>query len=188
MLRKTVPWFAFLLVLSLAACGGPRTMMMKMMGMGDMASALHNMDYVMKDLKTGAERRQHMMAKQSKAIETGKKLFNDAKLGTATKGVSCNSCHPGGDTTGGTAQVPMRQYQMPIPSLIGASATFPKYKPPNDAVISLQQMNNNCNKMFMGGKGLQLGSEEARYLAAYVALLSNGQEVSVGQSRMKMMK
>jgi cytochrome c peroxidase len=29
-------------------------------------------------------------------VEKGKALFNDAKLGGGTSGVSCNSCHPDG--------------------------------------------------------------------------------------------
>jgi len=78
--------------------------------------------------------------------------------------------------------VPKRSCRLPIPSLVGAASTFPKYKIPNDAVITLQQMHNNCIRMSMGGKRLPLNSPESFYLAAYVASLSNGEEVQVGGS------
>ena len=81
---------------------------------------------------------------QQKVLELGQTLYNDPKLGNASKGVSCNSCHPDGGTTGGTVKVPMRSYQLPIPSLIGAAAAFPKYKIPNNSVITLEQSRISC--------------------------------------------
>ncbi len=72
-------------------------------------------------------------------------------------------------------------YILPIPTLVGAAAHFPKYKVPNDEVITLQQMNNNCIRMFMAGKRLPLNSPETYYLAQYVTSLSNGDEVTVGE-------
>lgn len=94
--------------------------------------------------------------------------------------MACSSCHPGGGTTGGEAQIPMREFKMPIPSLVGSASSFPKYKIPNDDVITLQQMNNNCIQMFMGGHGLKLDSPDAWALEMYVASLSNGETVTVG--------
>ena len=69
---------------------------------------------------------------------------------------------------------------MPIPSLVGAASSFPKYKIPNNAVITLQQMNNNCIRMFMSGEGLDLNTPAAWSLETYVASLSNGEIVQVG--------
>lgn len=172
------------LTISLASCGMMQTTMMKMMGMGDMAAGLHNMDKVM---KTKSEQLiPHINSIQESTLAYGKQLFSDPKLGGATQGVSCNSCHPNGGTTGGEAQIPMRQYRMPIPSLIGAGSTFPKYKVPNATVIGLKEMNNNCNRMFMGAKGLKLDGREGIALEAYVKSLSNGEIFEVGKSRMKM--
>ncbi len=108
----------------------------------------------------------------AKAIEKGKALFNDAKLGKT--GTSCNSCHPGGDTSGGQVM------GMEIPSLKGAAATFPKYKMPAKSVITLEQMNNMCIKMIMEGEPLKLGGDESVALATYVTSLSNGVKVQVG--------
>ncbi|RMD96771.1 MAG: hypothetical protein D6814_10775 [Calditrichaeota bacterium] len=158
--------------LGFSSCG----MMAKMMGMGDLMNAMNNMDRVM--AMKPSEMRHYVSQKNQAAMTRGKALFNSTALGS--NGLSCNSCHPGGGTTGGEAQVPMRKYKMPIPSLIGAAATFPKYKIPNDEVITLQQMDNNCIRMFMGGKGLELNSADAFALESYVASLSNGEEVTVG--------
>jgi len=109
----------------------------------------------------------------TKVIEKGEALFNDTKLGKT--GTSCNSCHPGGGTTGG------QMMGMEIPTLKGAAATFPKYKKPAKRVITLSQMNNMCIEMIMEGKPLKLGSDEAVALVAYVTSLSNGVKVQVGE-------
>ena len=156
------------------------SMMAKMMGKGDLMGAMENMDKVMKDMPMD-ERMPYMNEIQAATLNEGKALFSDASLGK--NGQSCNSCHPGGSTTGGEAQVPMRDYKIPIPNLAGAAATFPKYKVPNDRVITLQEMNNNCIKMFMGGKALGLESEESIALNMYVSSLSNGEAVNVQASR-----
>lgn len=147
---------------------------------GTMDEAMENMSNVMgMDM---AARRQHMMEAEQFAMESGQDLFNDATLGT--NGQTCNSCHPAGATTGGEAQIAKKMghgpYILPIPSLIGAAARFPKYKVPNDEVITLPMMNNNCIRMFMKGKRLPLESPESYYLAKYVTSLSNGDVVEVG--------
>lgn len=108
----------------------------------------------------------------AKAIEKGEALFNDTKLGKT--GTSCNSCHPGGGTSGG------QMMGMEIPTLKEAAATFPRYKKPAKRVITLSQMNNMCIEMIMEGEPLKLGSDEAVALAAYVTSLSNGVKVQVG--------
>lgn len=136
-----------------------------------------------------------MMGSQQGTVEKGKELFNSTKL--STNGQSCNSCHPGGGTTGGMVQTPMKSeltgkpYDLPVPSLVGAAATFPKFKVPNGRVVGLREMNNNCVMMFLGAKPLPLGSEEAIALADYVTTLSKGEEVDPGkipEMMQKMMK
>ena len=67
-------------------------------------------------------------AELTKVLNQGKAIFNDPKLGKS--GMSCNSCHPNGGTTGG------QMMGMAIPTLKGAAATFPKYK------ASSQRCNN----------------------------------------------
>ncbi len=112
-------------------------------------------------------------AELAKAIEKGKALFNNTKLGKT--GTSCNSCHPGGETSSGQVM------GMEIPTLKGAAATFPKYKSPAKRVITLSQMDNMCIDMIMEGKPLELGSDESVALAAYVTSLSKGVKIKVGE-------
>jgi len=155
--------------------------------MKQLQMAMENMAKVMLDMPM-AERPKYMMQKQSAAMANGKGLFNKT-LGRNAQ--TCNSCHPGGGSTGGEAEIPMKgrfpmNPKLPIPTLVGAGASFPKYKVPNDAVITLAQMNNNCIKMFQMGDGLDLNSPDARDLATYVSSLSDGEEVAVG--KMEMMK
>jgi thiosulfate dehydrogenase len=143
--------------------------------------SLANFDKVMGMGK--GEAKPYIMKKRSEALTIGRELFQDARLGV--NGRSCESCHPGGTTTGGEAEIPKRMghgpYRLPIPSLVGAAARFPKFKVPNDEVITLEMMHNHCIRMFMRGKRLPLNSPEAFYLAEYVTSLSNGDLVDVGR-------
>ena len=152
------------------------SMMAGMMGMGDLMGAMENMDEVMEGMSL-EERQARMMQRQSEMLAYGGNLYQDANLGS--NGQTCASCHPGGGTTGGEAQVPMTDMRLPIPPLVGAAASFPKFKVPNDRVITLGQMNNNCIKMFMQGDPLELNSRESIALEMYVTSLSNGERVEV---------
>ncbi len=173
MSRRVGAVFGCVLTASLVSgCG----MMAGMMGMGDLMSSMENMDKVMMDMSM-EERQAHMMNKQGEALAYGGQLFKDRSLGS--NGQTCSSCHPGGGTTGGEAQIPMTEMKIPVPSLVGAAAKFPKFKVPNNEVITLSQMDNNCIKMFMQGKALDLKSKESIALAMYVSSLSNGEQVQV---------
>lgn len=111
-------------------------------------------------------------AELTKALNRGKTLFSDAKLGKT--GSSCNTCHLGGKTTGGRAM------EMTIPSLEGIAGTFPKYKSSAKDVITLQMMNNICIEKIMKGKPLALDSKDSIALVAYVTFLSNDAKIQVG--------
>ncbi len=188
MLRRTMTLVLALSALSLFACGtharykkeelGPRVQ-------GSMDDAVGNIKSMM-SMKPD-QMKKAVMAKQQEAMKVGEQLFHDPELGNGDKGQACASCHPGGGTTGGEAEIPKRMghgpYILPIPTLIGAAAHFPKYKVPIDEVITLQQMNNNCIRMFMGGKRLEMDSPESYYLAVYVSSLSNGEEVDVARTK-----
>lgn len=160
--------------LSTWGCGA----MAKMMGMGDMMDSMNNMDKVM--ALQPQQMREHVLERQAAALKRGQALFESPTLGGAREGVSCNSCHEGGGTNGGQARARNLDRDLAIPTLLGAAGRFPRYTAPYDAVTTLQQMNNYCNRMFMGGKGLALNSAEAWALEAYVASFSNGKTVSVG--------
>ena len=146
---------------------------------GKIDDSLANMDRVL-----GMENAvSYMRDKTEEARVAGRRLFEDPILGS--NGRSCESCHPGGATTGGEAELPKNMghgpYRLPIPSLVGAAARFPRFKAPNDDVITIEMMNNNCIRMFMKGKRLPLKSPESFYLAQYITSLSNGDTVQVGK-------
>lgn len=148
--------------------------------------AMKNMDRFMASKEAMMKLPKHLKETQEKAIKYGEELFN-SKTTLSANGQACASCHPGGGTTGGEAETPMKSevtgktYKLPIPSLIGAAATFPKYKVPNDAVITVGDMANNCIMMFMGAQPLDPKSTEFKALSAYVTSLSNDDKVSVGE-------
>jgi thiosulfate dehydrogenase len=135
---------------------------------------------------------QSMMSKQKGSVEHGKELFNSTAL--STNGQSCSSCHPGGGTAGGTVQTPMKSemtgkpYDLPVPSLVGAAATFPKFKVPNDRVITLPEMSNNCIMMFMAAQPLPLDSQESVDLTAYLTSLSKDEKLEPGKMPEMMQK
>ncbi|MFQ5719074.1 MAG: c-type cytochrome [Acidobacteriota bacterium] len=150
------------------------------------SGAMKNMDKYMGNMEAMRTKLpQAMMSKQKAAIARGKELFNDTKL--STNGRACATCHPGGATTGGTVTTPMKSeltgkpYELPVPSLAGAAATFPKFKVPNDRVITLPEMDNNCIMMFMGAQPMPLQSDESRALASYITTLSDGEAIEVGK-------
>jgi len=165
--------FAAAMALTLVACDSMQSKASSSAMQGDQSMqamidmAMQNMGKVM--MMSPSERQRYVMSQTQGSIDHGKALFASASLGT--NGFSCATCHPGGGTTNG--KVPMGNMQMGIPSLKGAAATFPKFKPGNNAVITLPDMNNNCIVMFEKGKPLLLDSKEARDLAAYVSTLSN---------------
>ena len=129
--------------------------------------AMENMKTIM--MMPEEDRMKHMKEVQQASLSNGTELFKDTNLGT--NGQSCNGCHVAGGTTGGQVEM-MPGMKMPIPGLRGVAQQYPKFKIPNDSVITLAEMNNNCLVMFQKGKPLTLGSRESRDLAAYVASLS----------------
>jgi cytochrome c len=131
-----------------------------------MSGPMDNMKRIM--MMPEADRMQYVQNSTKDSLAHGAELFQDTKLGT--NGQSCNSCHINGGTTGGKVEM-MPGMKMPIPDLHASAATYPKFKVPNDAVITLTEMNNNCIVMFQMGQPLPLDSQESRDLAAYVTSL-----------------
>lgn len=189
---KAILAFGAAVVLGLSGCAtAPKPQPVEANPPLKMGEALENIDMGMKMMGNMEMMMETVMSRQREALTLGQQLFNDPALSGATRGMSCNSCHPGGGTTGGEAEIaPMMGYpgwKIPIPDLHGSSATFPKFKVPNASVISLAQMNNNCLVMFVGGeKRLPLNGKESHALALYVTSLSEGQMVAPG--KMGMMK
>ena len=131
-----------------------------------MSGPMANMKRIM--MMPKADRMKYVQTATKGSLTRGEARFSDAKLGT--NGQACSSCHIGGGTTGGKVEM-MPGMKMAIPDLHGSGATYPKFKVPNDAVITLSEMNNNCIMMMQKGKPLGLGSQDARDLSAYVSSL-----------------
>ncbi|MDT8310849.1 MAG: hypothetical protein RQ732_05330 [Methylophaga sp.] len=142
--------------------------------------AMGNMKEFM--MLSSQDRQSYVMKTQQDSLKHGEAIFASASLGS--NGFTCATCHPGGKTTGG--KVPMGKMEMAIPSLVGVAATFPKFKPGNDAVITLAEMNNNCVVMFMKGQPIPLGSANARDLAFYITNLSKSVPLTPGKQNMEM--
>lgn len=123
---------------------------------------LVNMNRYMKLNET--ERMAVMRQGEQSALARGQALFNDARLGSS--GLNCAACHPNGGTAGG--KVGIGEHEVAIPSLLDVAQRYPRYKPLNDRVITQTEMQNNCVAMFLKGKPLASGSQEAADLTYYV--------------------
>lgn len=194
--RKGSIWGVAMLLLLAVSVGAEVTHKAKPLEQADMEmmknGAMKNMDKYMASMEAMKKLPMRMKSAQEASMQLGKELFNSTAL--STNGRSCATCHPGGGTTGGEVETPMKSevtgkpYRLPVPTLVGSAATFPKYKVPNDKVITIQHMANNCIMMFMAAKPLNLGSEESSHLAAYLTSLSNGEKIEVGKMPEMMMK
>lgn len=98
------------------------------------------------------------------AFKRGEALFNDTRLGST--GLNCAACHPGGNTAGG--RVGMGSHEVDIPSLMGVSSRYPRFKPLDGRVITQSEMQNNCIRMFLKGQPLASGTREAADLTLFV--------------------
>ena len=127
-----------------------------------------------------------MMAMKPQTLEEsmarGTKLFNDTTLGMNKSGQSCASCHSVGGTVGGASEMKWKGMKMKvaIPTLKGAAAHFPKPMGPMKKVVSLAGMSNMCIMTFLNGRPLDLNSQEAIDLAAYVTSFSKGRRLDPG--------
>lgn len=116
------------------------------------------------------------------SLKRGEKLFNDNTLGNNSTGTSCASCHPKGGSSGGAADMEWKGQAMKvaIPTLIGASASFPKPIGPMKVVSTVGGQNNMCIMTFLKGSPLDLNTREAVDLEAYVYSLSKGRKIDMG--------
>jgi len=119
------------------------------------------------------------------SIKRGEKLFNDNTLGKNSTGTSCATCHPKGATSGGAAEMEWKGQTMKvaIPTLIGSAASFPKAIGPMKVVNTVGGQNNMCIMTFLKGTPLDLNSQEAVDLEAYVYSLSNGKKIELGAKK-----
>ena len=119
------------------------------------------------------------------STERGRRLFNDTTLGMNSSGQSCASCHSEGGTVGGASEMTWKGMKMKvaIPTLKGAAAHFPKPMGPMKKVVTLAGMSNMCIMTFLKGRPLDLNSQEATDLEAYVTSFSVGRRLSPGAEK-----
>ncbi len=119
------------------------------------------------------------------SVQRGEKLFNDTTLGNNSTGTSCYTCHPKGGSLGGAADMEWKGMAMKvaIPTLIGAAASFPKPIGPMRIVSTVGGQNNMCIMTFLKGTPLDLNSQEAVDLEAYVYSLSKGKKIEPGAKK-----
>ena len=98
------------------------------------------------------------------SIERGKKLFYDTTLGKNTTGTSCATCHPKGGSSGGAAEMEWKGQTMKVVNTVGGQ-------------------NNMCIMTFLKGTPLDLNSQEAIDLGAYVYSLSKGKKIDMGAKK-----
>ena len=172
-----VPVLAMSMVGGLWACGEMKSMPMG--GKMGMMSPYLPEDKVM-------AMKQMMMTMQPDTLEAsterGKKLFNDTTLGMNKSGQSCASCHSEGGTVGGASEMEWKGMKMKvaIPTLKGAAPHFPKPMGPMKAVVTLGGMNNMCIMTFLKGMPLDLNSQAATDLTAYITTFSEGRRLEPG--------
>lgn len=85
-------------------------------------------------------------------VAKGKALYNDPKLGGATRGKSCASCHP---ESSAARWLNKKEY-----SIMGNKAK------------SLEEAVNICIQNAMGGKGLDPKGQEMKAIVAYIKSLA----------------
>ena len=119
------------------------------------------------------------------SVRRGEKLFNDNTLGKNSTGTSCSTCHPKGSSSGGAAEMEWKGQTMKvaIPTLIGSAASFPKAIGPMKVVNTVGGQNNMCIMAFLKGTPLDLNTQEAIDLEAYVYSLSNGRKIDMGAKK-----
>lgn len=119
------------------------------------------------------------------STERGKKLFNDKTLGNNTTRKSCATCHKGGGTIGGAAEMTWKGKTMKvnIPTLKGAASHFPAVRGPMKAVVDLAGMNNMCIMTFLKGTPLNKNSQASTDLVAYVSSFSKGKKLQPGAKK-----
>ena len=175
------------MLLVIAGCAGMKAEATKMPQMSA-GGGQGMMDiYVPKDKVM--KMRQMMMKMQPDTLEDatvrGEKMFNNTKLGQNTTGQSCASCHSGGGSVGGAAEMKWKGMSMKvaIPTLKGAAAHFPAVRGPMKKVADLGDMNNMCIMTFMKGRPLNKHMQPAVDLQAYVASLSVHKRYNPGGSK-----
>ncbi len=110
----------------------------------------------------------------AKSVAQGRQIFLHETFGG--RGLTCNSCHTGAGL--GPTRLPGRSFQ--APSLANAAAVFPRFKPREGKVITLEDEIHGCIQGAIGGKPPTYDSDTMRALTTYITSLSQGKRVDMG--------
>jgi cytochrome c len=122
-----------------------------------------NIDRFMK--LSEAERAQQVKHAATQSLKRGQELFSSSRLGAL--GLSCQSCHANGGTSGG--KIGVGDHELPIPSLKGVAKRYPRFNAATGRVITQTEMQNNCIAMFMKGERLPTAGADAADLTHFVS-------------------
>jgi thiosulfate dehydrogenase len=106
-------------------------------------------------------------------VKRGKAAFFDSGLGT--NGMSCANCHVNTRAKNRTAE------PQPIVPLAGVAATYPRYRPAMDRVVTLEQQINWCLEKKLNGSPLPLDDQTIVALSCYLTFLSEGKKIAVAK-------
>jgi thiosulfate dehydrogenase len=109
---------------------------------------------------------QAAQAALQQAVQKGADLFAHESFGGAG---TCETCHVNGGRDPG--KLPNGKE---IPSLIGAAASFPRYSPRTQSVVTLSQRISGCIRNALKGTPPPLGSPDLVALETYITYLSKG--------------
>ncbi len=100
------------------------------------------------------------------AVQRGAEMFAHDQFGGVR---TCETCHFDGGRTAG--KLPNGEA---VPRLVGVAATFPRFAPRLQGVITLSQQIDNCITGALQGNPPALGSPQMVDLETYVTSLSKG--------------
>ncbi|MBX5453417.1 MAG: cytochrome C [Acidobacteriia bacterium] len=109
---------------------------------------------------------QAAQAALQQAVQKGADLFAHESFGGAG---TCETCHLNGGRDRG--KLPNGKE---IPSLVGAAASYPRYNPRAQSVVTLSQRISGCIRNALKGTPPPLGSPDMVALETYLTYLSKG--------------
>jgi cytochrome c len=109
------------------------------------------------------------VAELAKSVERGKKLFEDASLGTS--GSACISCH----VEGGVKDAKMGEKA--VRAFVGLSSKYPAYFAGASRVMTLSQVNDFCLVNALKGEALKWDDQRLADLTAYAASVKGMSEI-----------
>jgi thiosulfate dehydrogenase len=107
-------------------------------------------------------------------VAKGRQLFLHETF--SGRGETCSSCHTGA----GLGPTVLPGGRSKGPSLANAAAVFPRYKPREQRVVTLEDQIRACVAGALGGTPPAYDSEHMRALVSYLTSLAQGKRLDMG--------